>query len=110
MNMNTGFSETRVRSAPSHPIDAGGFAPGTIVAGRYRIVSLAGRGGMGEVYRADDLRLGQKAVGADSLDRGCFYLETFRTEAERTRAPPYRHVPVPPSLNDSPSIGTNCQE
>jgi len=41
--------------APWH----GRFEPGTRLGTRYRIVGLLGKGGMGEVYRADDLELNQ---------------------------------------------------
>src|SRR5262249_53098695 len=69
-------------------LDGAQFAPGTLLNGRYRIVGLIGRGGMGEVYRAEDLTLSQP-VALKFLPKAVAYspeqLERFRAEVRLAR-------------------------
>ncbi len=72
----------------SDPIGGGRFVPGQIVAERYRVVALAGRGGMGEVYRAEDLKLGQIVAIKflpESLSKDASVLARFHSEVRIAR-------------------------
>ncbi|HEY7497138.1 MAG TPA: serine/threonine-protein kinase [Vicinamibacterales bacterium] len=79
----------------SGAIDHGRFAPGAMLGGRYRVVERLGRGGMGEVYRADDLKLGQpvalKFLSSD-VDRDPARLTQLHTEVRMARGVSHPNV------------------
>lgn len=83
-------------AVPSHPaLDLSRFVPGTVLDKRYRIVALLGRGGMGEVYRAEDLKLDQpvalKFLPA-GLERDSQRLNRFLNEVKIARQVSHSNV------------------
>src|ERR1043166_671384 len=73
----------------------GSCAPGASVAARYRLVALLGRGGMGEVYRAEDLTL-EQPVALKFLPAGVAAdparLAQFHTELRLARQVSHKNV------------------
>lgn len=80
--------QTRVTPPLPAPPSGQRFVPGSLVERRYRILGLLGKGGMGEVYRADDLKLGHPVALKflpESLSRDAGALERFLGEVRTAR-------------------------
>jgi hypothetical protein len=92
------------------------FGPGAALGGRYRVLAPLGRGGMGEVWRADDLVLGE-VVALKFLPSGAHLSASQKTRflaeariARRLTHPHLCRVHDVGLVDDEPFISMECLE
>jgi CheY-like chemotaxis protein/tRNA A-37 threonylcarbamoyl transferase component Bud32 len=106
-DVNIATSEHRTVDAVS---DAGtdALAPGAVLANRYEIRSVIGRGGMGVVYRAFDRELSEdiaiKTIRRDLLTTDPVLGEQLKSEIRLARRISHRHVVRTHDLGEADGI------
>lgn len=87
--------KTLIANQTTGDLNDGNLVPGTILISRYRISGLLGRGGMGEVYRAEDMKLSQTVALKflpDKLEKNKDALARFIGEVRTARAVSHPNV------------------
>ena len=81
------------------------LAPESILNGRYRIISILGQGGMGAVYRAEDVHLHTPIAVKENLFLTSEYSRQFEREAAIMARLRHRHLPRVRDFFDNPGQG-----
>lgn len=85
---NSSKVRTNIPLTSTSSLGDGSFISGTILADRYRIIALLGKGGMGEVYKAEDIKLNQAVALKflpDSFSKDSAALARFLSEVRIAR-------------------------
>ena len=97
-NLDSVFDEGEtkaINNKTTGEVSTANFVAGTVLDNRYRIIGLLGKGGMGEVYKAEDLTLGQTVALKflpDRLSKNEDALRRFVGEVKTARQVSHENV------------------
>ncbi len=105
LQSDVSLATTEFETLQGQATTEGAFAAGTVLGGRYDIMSVLGTGGMGVVYRARDRELNEdvaiKTIRRELISGDAVLAERFKSEIRLARRISHRNVVRTHDLGDA---------